>query len=118
MKLLLDECTPGRLKNDFQDHHTRTVAEIGLNGLKNGKLLRAAVELEFDVLLTVDQRLRFQQNLATFNLAVIILIAKPCRYPQLKLLVPRVLNALETISPGQCVVISGTSLPSGIRRGR
>lgn len=100
MRLLFDECTPKRLTNDFP----------GLNGLKNGQLLRAAVELEIDVLLTVDQRLRFQQNLSQFNLAVIILVAKPCRYPQLKLLVPKVLRTLETIRPGDCVVVQRLSI--------
>ena len=64
----------------------------------------------FDVLISVDQRLRFQQNLSQFNLAVIILVAKPCRYPQLKLLVPKVLKALETIQPGDCVVVQRLSI--------
>jgi predicted nuclease of predicted toxin-antitoxin system len=105
MKLLLDECVPKRLKNDFPGHETLTVEEVGLNGIKNGQLLRAAVEQEFEVLITVDQRLRFQQNLSQFNLAVIVLIAKPCRYPQLKLLAPRVLRVLETFITGQCVVV-------------
>ena len=101
MRLLFDECTPKRLTHDFPGHHVQTVTDVGLNGLKNGQLLRAAVEMGIDVLLTVDQRLRFQQNLSQFNLAVIILVAKPCRYPQLKLLVPKVLKTLETIRPGQ-----------------
>ena len=105
MKLLLDECTPKRLQNDFPGHEAQTVAEAGLNGLKNGQLLRAAVHKGFDVLITVDQRLRFQQNLLQFNLAVIIIVAKPCRYPQLKLLAPKVLKALEAIIPGESVIV-------------
>lgn len=106
MKLLLDECAPKRLAKDFQGHHINTVTELGLNGLKNGQLLGAAAERGFDVLITVDQRLRFQQNLSEFNFAVIILVAKPCRYPQLKLLVPKVLKTLETIGPGDCIIVS------------
>lgn len=105
MKLLLDECAPKRLKNDFPSHETLTVEDAGLNGFKNGQLLRAAVEQGFEVLITVDQRLRFQQNLSQFNLAVVVLIAKPCRYPQLKLLAPRVLRVLEAITTGECVVV-------------
>lgn len=105
MKLLLDECTPKRLRNDFPGHETLTVAEVGLNGLKNGQLLSAAVDKGFEVLITVDQRLRFQQNLSQFNLAVIILVTKPCRYSQLKLLVPKALAALEAISSGESVVV-------------
>jgi hypothetical protein len=68
-------------------------------------LLRGAEEKGFDVLITVDQRLRFQQNISQFNLAVVILIAKPCRYPQLKSLVLKVLTALQTIKAGETVVV-------------
>jgi|GEM_PF-1280682 len=56
MKLLLDECVPKRLRNDFTGHEVRTVEEVGLKGMKNGHLLRAAAEL-FDALITVDRRM-------------------------------------------------------------
>ena len=105
MKLLLDECVPRRLRNHFPNHQVQTVADVGLSGVRNGELLRASVEKGFDVLITVDQRLRFQQNIPEFNVAVVIMIAKPCRYPQLKSLVLKVLTALQTIEAGQCVVI-------------
>lgn len=55
MKLLLDECVPKRLRNDFLDHEVRTVDEVGLKGVTNGDLLREAVNQEFDVLITVDR---------------------------------------------------------------
>lgn len=81
MKLLLDECTPKRLRNAFPDHQVQTVTDVGLNGLKNGQLLRAAVDKGFDVLLTVDQRLRFQQDLSQFNVGVIIMVATRAGIP-------------------------------------
>ena len=105
MKLLLDECAPKRLRNDFPNHEIRTLDEVGLKGLKNGALLSAAVRQGFDVLITVDRRMPFQQNPAHLNLALIILVATPCRYQQLKLLVPRALGALETIKPGNVVLL-------------
>lgn len=105
MKLLLDECAPKRLRNDFQGHETRTVDEIGWRGLKNGALLRAAVAEGFEALITVDRRMPFQQNLADFQLALIILVATPCRYAQLELLVPKAFAALETIRPGEIAII-------------
>ena len=105
MKLLLDECAPKRLQNDFPDHEIRTLDEVGLKGLKNGKLLRAAVSQGFEALITVDRRMPFQQNLPGLNLALIIVVATPCRYEQLKLLVPKVLRTLETIQPGDIAVI-------------
>jgi predicted nuclease of predicted toxin-antitoxin system len=104
MKLLLDECAPQRLKNDFPGHEIWTVEDVGLKGLKDGELLRAAAE-QVDVLITVDQRMQFQQNLLAFNLAVVVLIANPCRYAQLTLLTPKILDCLETIKAGEIVII-------------
>jgi predicted nuclease of predicted toxin-antitoxin system len=98
MKLLLDECVPKRLRNDFPPHEVSTLEEVGFKGLKNGQLLRTAAN-QFDALLTVDRRMPAQQHLSQFDLALIVLIAKPCRYAQLKLLVPRVLELLENLSP-------------------
>jgi predicted nuclease of predicted toxin-antitoxin system len=105
MKLLLDECTPKRLRNDFHGLEVQTVEDVGLKGVLNGELLRAAIAEQFDVLITVDQRIPFQQNLSQFNIALIILVASPCRYAQLKLLVPGTLTALETIKAGEVVVV-------------
>lgn len=104
MKLLLDECVPKRLRNHFSSHEIWTVEEVGLKGLKNGDLLRAAAE-HFDVVITVDRRMPTQQNVSQFNLALIVLVAKPCRYAQLKLLVPRVLEYLRTIKTGDIITI-------------
>ena len=72
MKLLLDECTPARLRFNFLGHDTCTVEQAGLKGLKNGELLQAA-ESAFDVLITIDQNLRFQQNLSDLSLAIVVL---------------------------------------------
>ena len=104
MKLLLDECVPQRLSDDFPDHDVYTAETAGLLGVKNGALLRAAAE-RFDVLITVDRRMPFQQNLQKFDLAVIVLSATPCRYPQLKLLAPKVLEVLDQLKPGEVVEI-------------
>lgn len=73
MKLLLDECTPKRLRNDFHSHEGKNVDAVGLKGVLNGKLLRGAIAQQFDVLITVDRRIPFQQNLSQFDIAVIIL---------------------------------------------
>ena len=105
MKLLLDECTPKRLRNDFHSHDVQTVDEVGLKGALNGELLRAAIAQQFDVLITVDRRIPFQQNLSQFDIAVIILVARPCRYAQLKMLVPQAIVVLETIKAGEVVII-------------
>ena len=80
MKLLLDECVTRYLKADFIGHEVKTVREAGFTGLKNGQLLKAA-ESEFDVLVTVDQSIRHQQNLRAFDLGVLIFAPSPTSMP-------------------------------------
>ena len=111
MKLLLDECTPRRLRRDFPGHEVFTAEDVGLKGLTNGDLLRAAAA-QFDVLITVDRKLSFQQNIAASEIAVVVLIAKPNRYPEPKLLTPKVLEALETVHAEQTVRIGSLSAAS------
>jgi len=100
MKLLLDECVTRFLKRDLVGHEVSTVAEAGFRGLKNGALLQAASEA-FDVWITVDRNLPFQQNINTLPIAVLLLIATSTKYLDLKPLVPEVLTALQTIQPGE-----------------
>jgi predicted nuclease of predicted toxin-antitoxin system len=104
MNLLLDECTPWRLKREFTGHAAFTVEDAGLKGLKNGRLLQAASG-RFDVLVTVDKSVPSQQNLSSLNIALLILRARTNRFQDLKPLIPQSLTALDTISPGDIVVI-------------
>ena len=67
------------LKNDSPDHDVRTVEDVGLNLLKNGDLLRAAIADTFEVIITVDRKMPFQQNVSEINLVPIVLVSKPCR---------------------------------------
>src|SRR2546429_9897630 len=100
MKVLLDECVTRYLKRDFAGHEVLTIEEAGFKGLKNGRLLQAASG-QYDVLVTVDQNLQYQQNLKTFALAIVVLKAKRSTYPTLKPLMPQVLETLEIIKPGE-----------------
>lgn len=105
MKVLLDECVTGYLKRDFTGHEVLTVEEAGFKGLKNGRLLQAA-SVQYDVLVTVDQNLQYQQNLKNFALAIIVLKAQRSTYSMLTTLMPQVLEALEQIKPGDILVVS------------
>jgi hypothetical protein len=105
MRLLLDECVTNYLKREFVGHEVLTVDEAGFKGLKNGKLLEAATG-RFDVLVTVDQNLRFQQNLEKYTLAVLILRAKRTALPFLMPLMPKALISLNSIKSGEVVVVS------------
>jgi predicted nuclease of predicted toxin-antitoxin system len=104
MKVLLDECVTRKLRRDFQEHEVHTVEEAGLKGLKNGNLLRAAAG-HYDVLVTVDQNLPYQQNIKSLNLAVLVLAARRNTYDALHPLMDEALESLKKIQPGEAVVI-------------
>lgn len=104
MRLLLDESLPRQLARHLEGHETQTVQRQGWAGLKNGVLLRTA-SAEFDVFLTGDQNLQFQQNLASLPLAVIVLVAFNNRLATLLPLVPEVLQTLQVIQPGQVLKV-------------
>jgi predicted nuclease of predicted toxin-antitoxin system len=105
MRLLLDECVPRRLRRDLTGHAVSTVEEAGLKGLKNGQLPRAAAG-SFDALITVDKSIPFQQNLASFSISILILVAGSNRYRDLKPLVSKVLDSLKQIKPGEIAHIT------------
>ena len=104
MRILLDECLDWRLGRLLMDHHCVSVSAMGWSGLTNGYLLQRA-EHYFDVFLTRDSNLIFQQNLARFDLAVIVLEARSTRLRDTAPLVPAVLRALITIRSGDIVLI-------------
>ena len=104
MKLLLDECVTRRLKRDLSGHEVHTVEDAGFKGLENGDLLKAASGA-YEVLITVDRNLPYQQNIAGLNIAILILAAKRNSYVSLKPLIPRALSALQTIKVGDIIRI-------------
>lgn len=73
MKILLDECVTKRLKKHLEEFEVWTVRESGLSGVKNGKLLVYSVENGFDILLTIDKSLMFQQNLERYPVTIVVL---------------------------------------------
>ncbi|MDA0739688.1 MAG: hypothetical protein O2999_13185 [Nitrospirae bacterium] len=103
MKIILDECVPRRLAGDLP-HEVSTVQQLKLSGLDNGALLKA-IERDFDVFVTVDQNLQYQQNLSESNIAILVLVTGSNRYNDLKLLIPSCLSALDNIRPGQIKII-------------
>ncbi|MFN0198219.1 MAG: DUF5615 family PIN-like protein [Planctomycetaceae bacterium] len=96
MRILLDESLPRRLGRELLGHDAVTVTERGWSGTKNGDLLRLAAS-EFDVFLTADQNLQYQQNLSTLPLSIIVLIAPDNKLETLCLLVPEVLDHLANL---------------------
>ena len=104
MRVLLDECLPRRLKRELPGHDTKTVAECGWAGVKNGQLLDRAVS-QFDVFLTVDRHLAFQQNLSTFAIAVVAIRAVSNDIDDLRPLLPELLLVLPTVAPGTITLV-------------
>jgi predicted nuclease of predicted toxin-antitoxin system len=103
MNILLDECTPRVVKRRLPGRNIRTVQEMGWAGLKNGELL-AAANGHFDVLVTTDKNLRFQQNLKKYSFAVLLLPSN--QVPVVISLIPDIEAALMTIRAGDYVEIS------------
>ena len=105
MRVLIDECLDWRLCRVLTEHHCVSVKQMGWSGLTNGTLLQKAQD-EFDVFLTGDTNLTFQQNLTRFCIAVIVLEARSTRLVDTAKLMPQVLNTLTTIQPSQVVRIA------------
>ena len=102
MKVLFDACVPKPLRKFLPGHEIRTAQEIGWDELQNGDLIRAA-EGTYDVLITADQNLRYQQNLRERKIALIVL---PTNYmPTVLKLAPKVAHTLAGICAGDFVEI-------------
>ena len=104
MRILLDESVPERLGDLLSPHQCSSVRRQGWAGLKNGKLLAVAAE-HFDVLLTADKNMEFQQNLVTLPLGIAVMRANSNRLEALAELVPALLRSLEHFRPRTLVKI-------------
>jgi len=103
MKLLFDECVPRKFKEHFPDYNRETVPEAGLAGKKNGELLALAQQAGFQVFLTVDRGIEYEQNLGEVGIAVILIRAKSSRLVDLLPHVTEVLRVLRGIEPGEFI---------------
>ena len=103
MKVILDENVPGPLKAILPNHTVTTVQEQGLAGTVNGALL-ARLEGAFDVFITADKNLRYQQNLGGRRLAILELPTN--RLPLLRPMIPRITAAVDVIKPREYVQLT------------
>ena len=104
MRILLDESLPRRLARLLPGHEVRT-AQMGWSGTRNGPLLELAAP-DFDVLLTADQNLEYQQNLQALPIAVAVLVAANNRIESLQPLVPALLRSLRSLRRGELIRIT------------
>ena len=103
MMIILDENLPKPLKGIFPNHTVTTVQEEGLAGTVNGALL-ARLEGAFEVFITADKNLRYQQNLSNRKLAILELPTN--RLPLLRPLFPRIAAAVDTMIPSAYVQLT------------
>ena len=104
MRVILDECMPRRLALELVGHSVSTVAQAGWSGFSNGELL-ARIHGTFDAFITVDKNLPVQQKNAMLSFGVIVIRTSSNALDSLRPLVPKILTALQSLQPGQVVIL-------------
>jgi hypothetical protein len=104
VRVLIDECLDWRLGRELAGHDTVSVQKMGWSGLQNGRLLELA-QAQFDVFLTSDRNLSYQQNLSRYQIAVVVLEAEGTQLRQTLPLMPKVLEVLGTLRVGEVIVL-------------
>ena len=104
MKVLFDQGTPVPLRRHLSEHREETACERGWSNLRNGALLDRAEAEGLELLVTTDQSLRYQQNLAARRLSVLVLMSTS--WPRIETRADRIVAAIERIAPGECVEVS------------
>lgn len=108
MQVLLDECLPRPLHRYFKAAGLdfKSVHELGWDGKQNGELIALMNSMGFELLITIDQNLQYQQNLASAGIALITIKAKSNRVDDLLPAIPKVISAIPGLSLGQQLEIS------------
>jgi predicted nuclease of predicted toxin-antitoxin system len=106
MKILLDECVTKRLKKHLEEFDVFTVRELGLSGVKNGKLITYCVENYFDILLTIDKNLMFQQNLEKYPVTIVVLNCLTSKIEELVTFLPSLKIQITKLQRRQAYIIN------------
>jgi hypothetical protein len=94
------------VEREIANHEVVTVTEQGWSGIENGELLKLAAT-EFDIFLTVDQNLSFQQNLKNFDIGIVLMVARNNRLKTLLPLMRAVRTAIDEVKAGEIIRIIG-----------
>ena len=105
MKILLDECVTKRLKDHLKEYEVLTVRELNLSGIKNGNLMTFCVENNFDILLTIDKNLMFQQNLDQYPVTIVILNCRTSKIEELVTFLPSFKSQLNKFHKQKAYII-------------
>ena len=105
MKILLDECVTKRLKKHLEEYEVFTVRELGLGGIKNGKLMTYCVENSYDILFTIDKNLMFQQNLEKYPVTIVVLNCMTSKIEELVTFLPSFKLQVNKLQKYQAYII-------------
>lgn len=105
MKILLDECITKRLKPFLQEFEVFTVSEMKWNGIKNGKLMSLCIDNNFNLLLTIDKNLLFQQNLNNYNLSIVVLNSLTSKIDELILFMPSFKSQIDKFRTNKAYIV-------------
>jgi predicted nuclease of predicted toxin-antitoxin system len=105
LRILIDESLPIELADELQGHAVSTVRQRRWHGLRNGVLLRAAVDAGFRVIITADQSLPHQQNLAKIGIAAVVIRRTRTRMRYLLPLIPKILAAIDEVEIGKVIEV-------------
>ena len=103
MKVLFDQGTPVPLRRYLEEHNVVTAAEMGWSQLTNGELLAAATEADFEVFVTTDQNLRYQQNLQNRTIAIVVLMS--ASWPRIEKKADEIAQAINMLGKGDYVEV-------------
>jgi hypothetical protein len=103
-RVLFDENMPRKLRRDLSEFYIRTAQEQGWSAYKNGELLKQ-LPGTFDVLVTIDQNIRHQQNLSKFKVGIVAIEVPDTRLVFLRQLIPQIREAIAAVRPGQLIII-------------
>lgn len=106
MRILLDECVPASLADELTEHEVRTVPQMGWASRENGALL-ALAQGKFDVLLTTDQRISYQQAVPKFAMALVVLVSRRNKIEFPIQLLPELKRVLESVRSGEVYRVGG-----------
>ena len=107
MKVLFDQGTPLPLRKALTDHTVESAYERGWSSLQNGELIAAAEQAGFEVLVTTDRNLKYQQNLANRRIAIVVLLS--ASWPRIRQVVPAITQAIEAAAPGSYLEVTVAS---------
>jgi len=105
MKVLLDECVTKRLKSYLKDFEVYTVLEMGWSGVKNGRLMSLCVTDHFDVLLTIDKNMMYQQNLEKYPITIVVLNTMTSKLEELILFMPSFSKKIKCFEKNRAYII-------------